>query len=474
MSNEKTVWMRVYAPGGVISPHDLRVIAGTSNTLGYGMLRAGLRQDILVPNIPAMEERRFCSLISPMKACIYSAENPPNITSSYAAAELGNTTPWADSDTYQNIIKSFDFQPWLRVNVADPRQNLFPVGGGDINFIASKTEDVWHVVLHLPYMNEAQRLPAGIEGERLAEFVRDVERIVLGEDEPTAAAILESIRQKWKKGLVVLDEDPEAAPPAYGSYGGFHAMPKGGGQWLGTGARDALFDFYFVDEICRMAVELGVATLGISPWNALLVKNIRDGAVANWKTLLSRHGIAEQRGHAELWFTSETDGADARARKSFSEQTGALCAAAPGLSFTLGDFSRAETAVLIRRIAKPAGVFWRKESFTIFAREKLDRRSAQLNLFAEKIPAAEVPARLAELTEKFRAEQIARTQAVVEAAKKENGGPHYQCPDCLTRYDRKYGDPENGVVAGTPFADVPPMWQCPLCETAKNRFAEVA
>ncbi|MCK4601963.1 MAG: rubredoxin [Phycisphaerae bacterium] len=46
----------------------------------------------------------------------------------------------------------------------------------------------------------------------------------------------------------------------------------------------------------------------------------------------------------------------------------------------------------------------------------------------------------------------------------------YICATCGWVYDPEVGDPENGVSAGTAFADVPEDWVCPECAAEKDRF----
>jgi rubredoxin len=45
----------------------------------------------------------------------------------------------------------------------------------------------------------------------------------------------------------------------------------------------------------------------------------------------------------------------------------------------------------------------------------------------------------------------------------------YECP-CGYIYDPAEGDWEHGVDPGTPFADVPADWVCPLCGLGKEDF----
>jgi rubredoxin len=49
----------------------------------------------------------------------------------------------------------------------------------------------------------------------------------------------------------------------------------------------------------------------------------------------------------------------------------------------------------------------------------------------------------------------------------------YVCDVCGYVYDPETGDPDNGVAAGTAFADVPEDWVCPECGVGKDSFSLV-
>ena len=49
----------------------------------------------------------------------------------------------------------------------------------------------------------------------------------------------------------------------------------------------------------------------------------------------------------------------------------------------------------------------------------------------------------------------------------------YVCNMCGWTYDETVGDPDNGIAPGTPFADLPDDWVCPLCGVGKENFQEV-
>lgn len=44
------------------------------------------------------------------------------------------------------------------------------------------------------------------------------------------------------------------------------------------------------------------------------------------------------------------------------------------------------------------------------------------------------------------------------------------CRQCSMIYDPVVGDPDSGIVAGTPFESIPDDWHCPICKATKKSF----
>jgi rubredoxin len=44
------------------------------------------------------------------------------------------------------------------------------------------------------------------------------------------------------------------------------------------------------------------------------------------------------------------------------------------------------------------------------------------------------------------------------------------CEICEFVYDPEDGDPDGGIPPGTPFADIPADWICPVCGARKKEF----
>ena len=49
----------------------------------------------------------------------------------------------------------------------------------------------------------------------------------------------------------------------------------------------------------------------------------------------------------------------------------------------------------------------------------------------------------------------------------------FQCIVCGFTYDETLGLPEEGIAAGTRWADIPADWECPDCGVAKSDFEMV-
>jgi rubredoxin len=49
----------------------------------------------------------------------------------------------------------------------------------------------------------------------------------------------------------------------------------------------------------------------------------------------------------------------------------------------------------------------------------------------------------------------------------------YKCLVCGYIYYPKAGDPDNGIVPGTSFEDLPDTWVCPECGVGKDQFEKI-
>lgn len=46
----------------------------------------------------------------------------------------------------------------------------------------------------------------------------------------------------------------------------------------------------------------------------------------------------------------------------------------------------------------------------------------------------------------------------------------WQCTLCCYIYDPNFGDPDNDVLSGTSFDELPEDWTCPVCGAQLDQF----
>lgn len=61
-------------------------------------------------------------------------------------------------------------------------------------------------------------------------------------------------------------------------------------------------------------------------------------------------------------------------------------------------------------------------------------------------------------------------QAVTRVAGEDPQTQKWICRQCSMIYDPVVGDPDSGIAPGTPFAQIPDDWSCPICGATKKTF----
>jgi rubredoxin len=49
----------------------------------------------------------------------------------------------------------------------------------------------------------------------------------------------------------------------------------------------------------------------------------------------------------------------------------------------------------------------------------------------------------------------------------------FECKSCGYVYEPEKGDPKQRVAEGTPFAQLPSSWRCPVCSSNQNQFTDI-
>ena len=101
---------------------------------------------------------------------------------------------------------------------------------------------------------------------------------------------------------------------------------------------------------------------------------------------------------------------------------------------------------------------------------------AEYFTYAEGVHKEILPALLIELSKIYFRQLNPEKDVVTDQAR--NKGLNlealsYQCANCLTIYDKKFGDPSANISAGTPFEKLPAHYRCHVCDSGKEYFRPV-
>lgn len=69
--------------------------------------------------------------------------------------------------------------------------------------------------------------------------------------------------------------------------------------------------------------------------------------------------------------------------------------------------------------------------------------------------------------------KVPRTAATYQEKKENASIGRYRCVVCGYIYDGRFGDPDSGIPAGTPFEELPDDWVCPICGVGKDKFEKL-
>ena len=479
--NER-VDLRVACPGGIIGTGALRTVAELSGAWGVDRLTIGHRQDLLVAGIPDTYVARFRSAVAPLRVDRAEASGHPNVTSSAAACGIARGVPWLDAGIIQSILTGIRFRPSFAINVADPHQDLLPLTSGLVNFLAADEVDSWRISVaadhhprrgaRAPGRHDRVTLPYLVPSEYVAEAVRAAEETV-GDAGAEASHVSEdlahAVRVRLGARLVHADTGQRLPPPEYGDYEGVHPMQSGSGYWIGMSAGTRPFRHRFLEQMCIRAAQQGIGAVFTTCWRSLVLKNVAQEQLPEWRMLLGRHGVRVRHVDAALhWQISDRLPQARDLAGTTIARLARRSIVTSGLSFAVTDDpTRHEVAVAVQPLADERLPFSRlRRRYAVRHREGFDRHNPGWLTFARRLRERDLAAAIATLTRRFYrddGEPPTPEAEPPEPPAEERSGAH-SCAACGNEYDPSYGDPLGQVSPGTVFAALPAGWRCPVCD----------
>jgi len=473
--------VRVFVKGGLISPADLLKIMDVSEKAGNSYIMFGSRQDILFSAakevekaISAMLEETDMEFSFTDSKSLKELFQKENIVSSYVGVNIMDTTWWLKEDVYHYVLESFDYQPVFKVNVIDPIQSLVPLFTGHLNFIASKHEHYWYLFIRKEESNDPpEQWPDLIHGNDMPLLARQIEKELMAFPALKLQDLYEKINEEISIHTKEPDEELRMPTALFPYYEGLNSM-QNNLLWLGLYWRNNRFDIDFLSTACRLCQETKVGKISITPWKSFIIKGIRSKDRILWEKIMGRFGINLRHSSLELnWHLPVIDDEALELKRFLVRELDQHDISTHGLTFTIKNTPNMLlfTSIVIEKNLTTPGL---KEPFynILYARD-FNPNHSEYFCFAKEVKRVEVPNLLIKLSKFY----FQRLEGVNQESHKFTEGKgifhhisSYQCVNCMTVYDKKYGDPEAGIRPGTPFEELPEEYLCPLCTNKKGNF----
>jgi rubredoxin len=478
METDKRGLIRAFVKGGILSPADLLKIMGISQTVGNKFVLFGSRQDIMFPSNGedlAKIENAFaaigidCELGSDQS--LYQ-----NILSSYVAVNVVETTDWVKEDTYHFVIDNFDFKPKLKINIVDPLQTIVPLFTGELNFIASREENYWYLYIRDPRKGNAiECWPRLIFTNDIARVSKELEAVFLQYAPFSIDELFVILKGSVRINYRPVTEKLKFPENAFPYYEGLNAMLNNQ-YWLGLYWRNNQYDIDFMSAACRLCQETHIGKINIIPWKAFIIKGIKASDRIRWEKLMGKFGINERHSSLELnWHLPVIDPEALELKRFLVRELDQQDISTHGLTFTIRTTRELFyfTSIVIEKNSeqseKPG------EHYNILYAKNFNPNNITYHTYAKQVKKEIIPSLLIELSKLyFRQLNPEKENDPAQSVAKSNG-VHFshQCSNCLTIYDKKFGDPSSNIPPGVAFEDLPESYKCHVCDSPKKYFKPV-
>jgi rubredoxin len=476
-TKKKSDLIRVFVKGGIMSPADLLKIMDISRTLGNKYVLFGSRQDIMFP-ANGTDETTIERYFRPLNAEYELGSDQSvhqNIVSSYVSVNVVETTNWVKEDTFHVVIDNFDYKPKLKINIVDPVQTIVPLFTGELNFIASREENYWYLYIRDPRKgNNVECWPTLIAGHEIARLSKALEDVILKYLPFTVEELFKIVKDTLLRIVYKPIHEPlKFHENSFPYYEGLNAMHNNQ-FWLGLYWRNNAYDIDFMSAACRLCQETNIGKINIIPWKAFIIKGIKSSDKIRWEKLMGKFGINERHSSLELnWHLPVIDKEALELKRFLVRELDQQDISTHGLTFTIKTNREMFyfTSIVIERNKDLSG-----DRYDILYARNFNPNEFSYSTYARNVRKEIIPALLIELSKLyFRQLNPEKENAGRQSQEIAVNGlvTSYQCSNCLTVYDKKYGDPASNIPPGIPFDKLPESYKCHVCDSPKKHFIPV-
>jgi rubredoxin len=472
--------IKINLPGGIVPAGELLDILTIARAAGVKNVRFGNRQQLFL-EVNATELNDMENHLT-MYDLNYEVDQDeyPNIVSSYVTEDVVYNANWLKEGVYKDVLDLFDYQPRLKVNLADNQQTFVPFFTGNLNFISSDVSNFWYLYVRFPKTNILYCWPSLIYSEDIPGIGQLIENEILTNrklfyDQPVIDGNLLHQKINSQSNFLIQPYTHQLQLPEFHLpfYEGFNKYGNNK-LWLGIYRRNELFPIDFLKDICALCIETRIGQLYTTPWKSIIIKGIGQSDRKAWGAILNLYRINVRHAANELnWQVEELceEGLDLKRQlvREFEEEdtrTYRLCFAVK-TKLKSGLFG----SVIIH---KQREVKKGNNLFEILHTRDFNPNSKDFVIFKRGILRQDISLTLTQVCDQFYELQNAQgsqpPNSITESEANIDQKAIYQCKNCLTLYDEFYGDTVNNIAPGTKFETIQ-SYNCPTCDSPKQDFA---
>ena len=467
--------IKINLPGGFVSAGDLYEILLIAENAGAGDIRFGNRQQLYFTVGDNLLEDLQNEMLRTEINYEIDADSYPNIVSSYVADTIFNQEGWLREGVYKDILDAFDYQPRLKINLVDNQQSFVPFFTGNINFIASDTSNYWFMYVRFPKSGEHYCCPSLFYSDDIPSIAKIAEGIILENrklfyDQKNADGQLFFKMLAKKTGAAFQHPAPALKLPGFQLpyYEGFNKYNNR--YWLGIYRRNELFSLDFLKDACLLCLKMRIGQIYTTPWKSIIIKGIETANRNEWGLILSKYRLNVRHAANELnWQIEDICDEGLELKKQLVRE------------FEEADLRTYQLCFAIKTQPKTGlsgSVILKKNQnglYDLLHTKDFNPNSKDYITYLEQVKPVLLSSHLMALCNDFYNLQSSNIPSgmvyPVEGADAEKGAEEvYQCNNCLTRYDKRYGDPSGNVEKNVAFTDLGD-YCCTVCEAHKSEFS---
>src|SRR5690606_25902195 len=244
---------------------------------------------------------------------------------------------------------------------------------------------------------------------------------------------------------------------------------------LGLYWRNNRYDADFMSAACRLCQETNIPKINIIPWKAFVIKGIKSADRIRWEKLMGKFGINERHSSLELnWHLPVLDNEALELKRFLVRELDQQDISTYGLTFTIK--TKRDMFFFTSIVIEKSVAIENAERYNILYALDFNPNNIVYQVYAQNVPKEVIPALLIELSKLYFRQLNPEREAVspgTKAATPVGVLTSYQCTNCLTIYDKNYGDPFANIPPGVPFEDLPETYTCHVCDSPKREFRAV-